>query len=338
MDDLKLLRDLGTAFEHEPPATLARQRERLLRARPRGGGVGRWVSWWTAGLVAAATAVAVVVPTVLIGDRHPAAPPAGTDSVDVSGAMNVLLIGSDTRQGAGNVEYGPRMADAGAHSDTIVILHVPADRGSAVAVSVPRDSIVRIPRCGSSPAREDMINSAYRTGGAGCLRTTLETLTGLTIRHTVEVDFAGFKKVVDALGGVQVTLPRPVDDRMAKLRLPAGRSMLDGEQALGYVRLRRYGAEGSDISRIKRQQELVLATLQRLRDALFDPGRLRAFLGVMHESVRTDLSPEAMYELAVGMSETKLTFMTVPWRPHPDDPNRLAWQQPDAAELFKSLE
>ncbi|SEL53192.1 LCP family protein [Nonomuraea pusilla] len=333
MDDLDLLRDFGRELEHEPPATLARQRDRHLRVRPR----RRWTGWWTAGLVAVATALAVAVPAVLVGGRAPAPPSAGgVGAVDVSGALNVLLIGSDTRDGDGNARYGPRMRGAGARSDSIVIVHLPADRGRATAVSVPRDSMVPIPRCGSSPARTDMINSAYDTGGASCLRTALEKLTGLRIAHTVEVDFTGFKSMVDALGGVEVTLPRAVDDRASKLRLPAGKSMLNGEAALGYARLRHYG-DGSDVARIKRQAQLLRAMLDKVKTAAADPQRLRAFLGEVRAAVRTDLDLEAMYQLADGLRQTSVTFVTVPYAPHPRDRNRLQWKQPEARRLFDGL-
>ncbi|MBB5776441.1 LCP family protein [Nonomuraea jabiensis] len=334
MDDLKLLRDLGEEIGHEPPATLARQRERLLRARPR----RRWAGWWTAGLVAVATAGAVAVPAVLVSGRPTAAPPAGSQAVDMSGTRNVLVIGSDTREGDGNATYGPALArqNAGKRSDTIMIVNIPADRGRATVVSVPRDSMVQISRCGSSPARFDMINSAYNTGGVGCLKRTLESLTGLRIQHSVEVDFTGFKGMVDALGGVEVTLPKAVDDKAAKLKLPAGKQLLNGEAALGYVRLRHYG-DGSDVQRMKRQQTLVLAMLKKARSGLSSPERLKPFLEEVRKSVKTDLNLDSMYELATELSGTKLHFTTVPWMPYPEDRNRLQWRQPDAAQLFKRL-
>ncbi|MGP3936129.1 LCP family protein [Nonomuraea sp. KM88] len=332
MDDMKLLSDLGGELVHEPPATLVRQRDRLLKARAR----RRWANWWTAGLVAVATIAAVAVPAVVIGDRHTAAPPAASRAVDMSGPLNVLLIGSDTRQGEGNAKYGPQQTGQGGRSDTIIVVHVPSDRSRVTAVSVPRDSMVRLPRCGSSPARTDLINSAYNTGGADCLKATLERLTGLTIQHTVEVDFSGFKGMVDALGGVEVTLPRPVDDPQSKLKLPAGKSVLNGESALGYVRLRHYG-DGSDIQRIKRQQQLVSAMLKKAKRVMTEPDRLKAFLGEMRKSVRTNLSVESMYQLAGELSETKLTAVTVPWEPHPTSRIRFVWKQPEADKLFRSL-
>lgn len=336
MDDLRMLRDFGAELDHEPPATLVRQRERMLRARPR----RRWTGWWAAGLVAVGTAVAVAVPTLLINGNTVAAPSAGMSGPDMSGTRNILVIGSDTRDGPGNAEYGPALARSpgkgGKRSDTILIMHVPADRGQVVGVSVPRDSIVEIPSCGSSPARKGMINSAYDSGGVSCLKKTLEKLTDLRIDHTVEVDFTGFKGMVDALGGVEVTLRTPVDDKASKLKLPAGKSMLNGEKALGYVRLRRYG-DGSDVQRIKRQQILFLAMLKKARTVAGRPEVLREFLGAVRKSVRTDLSLESMAALAGGMSKTKVSFVTVPWTIYPEDPNRLVWKQPEAGRLFERL-
>ncbi|SEG74552.1 cell envelope-related function transcriptional attenuator common domain-containing protein [Nonomuraea solani] len=334
MDDLKLLRDLGGDLEHQPPSTLVRQRDRFLRDRLR----RRWPAWWTAGLVAAATATVVAVPAVLVAGRD-STPTAGAETVDMSGTRNVLVIGSDSRAGEGNAKYGPQSArqHMGQRSDTIMIVHVPADRSRATAVSVPRDSMVRIAACGPDPSRVDMINSAYNSGGAACLRTTLERLTGLSLQHTVEVDFAGFKDMVDALGGVQIKVPQPIDDRASKLTLPAGTVTLDGEKALGYARLR-YVGDGSDVSRIKRQQTLVTAMLKKARQQLVaDPGKLKGFLGEVHESVRTDLSLEAMYELGTQLMSTKVTTVSVPTRRHPADRNRLEWKQPETDQLFKKL-
>lgn len=333
MDDLNLLRDLGAELQHEPPPTLVRQRDRFLRDRPR----RRWSGWWATGLVAVATAAAVAVPTLLVGDHHTAAPPAGAEPVDMSGARNVLVIGSDSRDGEGNAKYGPQSQGLGRRSDTIIIVHVPADRREATAVSVPRDSMVRIPRCGSDPARADMINSAYNAGGAACLRTTLEKLTGLRLHHTVEVDFAGFKNMVDALGGVRVKVPQPVNEPKAKLQLSAGEHLLNGEAALGWARLR-YVGDGSDAARIKRQQTLLRAMLKKAQPmVLTDPGKVKDFLGAMREAVKTDLSLEEMYELGKQLADTKVDFVAVPAEPYSKDHNRLQWSQPEANGLFKSL-
>ncbi|MFI7449409.1 LCP family protein [Nonomuraea sp. NPDC049714] len=326
-DDLRMLRDFGERLEHEPPATLARQRERVLRAGPRRRGFG----WTMTALVAVVTAAVVAVPTLLIGGWDTVRPPAGQRPAEVTGALNVLLVGTDDRAGSAQVDQGTR-------TDTMIVLHLPADRKKVTAVNIPRDSIVEIPRCGSQAARTDMINSAFDRGGLTCAVKTVETLTDVRIDHMVEVDFAGFKRLVDALGGVEVTLARPVDDPKSKLRLPAGKSVLDGERALGYMRLRDHG-DGSDLQRIKRQQKLIQAMAKKVRRTLDDPAELRAFLTVAAKSVKTDeaLDVETMIGLATSLEGASATFLTVPWQPHPQDQNRIQWKQPEADRLFDTL-
>lgn len=334
MNDLEKLADFGRRLEHRPPATLVRQRERLLRAaagrkeRRRGG-------WMAAVLVAAAamaTVAAFAVPALLLGGPHAtAAYPAGPRPAKVTEALNVLLVGTDRGS-------APLVTDDPGRTDSIVLLHLPADRGQARAISIPRDSYVALPACGSAPARTDMINSAYARGGLTCTVKTVESLTGVRIDHMLEVDFAGFGRLVDALGGVEVTLKQPVDDRKAKLTLPAGKSLLDGEQAAAYMRLRNYG-DGSDVARIKRQQVVVRALVDKAKGLLGDPGRLREFASVMAESVTTDpgLDVERMIGIAVTLEDSDVRLVTVPWLPDPSDPNRVVWKLPEAEELFASL-
>ncbi|MBB5075542.1 LCP family protein [Nonomuraea endophytica] len=337
MDDLKLLRDFGRELEQEPPATLVRQRRRYMGTAPRRRGRAGWAMM---GAVAVATALAVAVPTLLLSNRDRALPMGSGDRpVNVSGVRNILLIGSDTREGPGNEDYGPREARQGskARADTIALVHLPADRGKPTVVSVPRDSLVQIAACEGSPARRDMINAAYTTGGVECLVKTLEKLTGVRVDHYAEVDFSGFKKVVDALGGVEVTIKQPIEDPKAKLSLPGGRSTLDGEKALGYFRLRHTG-DGSDVQRIKRQQSLLYAMLAKAKTALVtNPAGFREFLGAVTAATTTDLNVEEMYQLATSLRKSKPVFVTVPWAPAPDDPNRLVWKQPEAKELFAKL-
>ncbi|MEV0145105.1 MULTISPECIES: LCP family protein [unclassified Nonomuraea] len=329
MDDMKLLRDLGAALEHEPPATLARQRNRLTQARPR----RRRISLLLTGLAAVATAAAVAVPTLVLRGHQTVPPPAGARPAKVTGALNVLLVGTDGKAGSERFQ-----AQKGSRTDTMILLHLPADRKKIIGVSFPRDSMVRIPACGDRPARRDMINSAFSTGGLTCVVETVETLTKVRIDHMAEVDFDAFKDVVDALGGVEVTLREPVDDKASKLKLPAGKSIVNGEQALAYARLRRYG-DGSDLQRIKRQQVLVTAMLAKARKTLDDPAKVRAFLAAATKSVKTDegLDLETMVGIASSVEKSRPTLVTVPWQPDPKDPNRIVWKQPEANQLFETL-
>ncbi|MEU0485607.1 LCP family protein [Streptosporangium sp. NPDC006013] len=324
MDDLKMLRDLGAELEHQPPATLARQRNRLSTARSRRPRMG----WPVMGLAAAATVAAVTVPTLVLNTGESVAP-TGARPVKATGALNILVIGTDSQAGT------PRFRN-GARSDAILLAHLPADREKIMFVNLPRDSIVQIPACGAAPARKEMINSAFDKGGLSCTVKTVETLTDVRIDHAMEFDFQAFKEVVDALGGVEVRLPTPVNDHKAKLTLPAGRSMLNGEEALAYMRLRNYG-DGSDIQRIKRQAALMQAMLKKARQGITDPARLRLFLSAATRSVKSDMDLGTMVTIAESARKSQATFLTVPWQPHPDDPNKIAWKQPEASRLFAGL-
>ncbi|GAA4969954.1 LCP family protein required for cell wall assembly [Nonomuraea thailandensis] len=272
-----------------------------------------------------------------------------------TGALNVLLVGSDTRAGQGNARYGQelaRQADAGGkRTDTIILMHISPNRDKARLVSFPRDSMVQIPRCKNETTkqemapRRDMINSAYNAGGIACTISTIETLTGIRVNHYVEVDFSGFKSIVDALGGIEICLRTAVNDKASKLVLPAGKSLLNGEKALGYVRLRKYG-DGSDIQRIKRQQIFLSKVVSKATSSelLTDVGRLRDFVAAAAGSVTMDpeLANDTEQLIQIAMSARAMTangvkFTTVPWGADPQDPNRVVWKEPDATELFTSI-
>ncbi|WP_405395042.1 LCP family protein [Microbispora hainanensis] len=350
MDDLTMLRDLGRDLdlEHEPPAGLARQRSRLLdeaaggrRRRPTRFTGGRRAGWIAVAAVAVVTAALVVVPTVLLRGTtgaHTVAPPAGDRPPKKGEALTVLLLGSDRRP------TSARVGDLGERSDLMVLLRLSADRKQATAVSLPRDSMVRIPQCRSADGRtiaahEDMINQAYAIGGLTCARKTVESATGVRVDHAVAIRYDGLAKLVDALGGVEVTLPRAVDDPRSKLKLPAGRSVVDGETAVAYARLR-YVGDGSDIARIKRNMALMQAMLKKVA-RIDTPAALSALVRVAATSVTTDagLDLDTMLALAedVRRAGTRVTALTVPWRPYEKDPNRIEWKQPDAARLFARL-
>ncbi len=348
MDDLTMLRDLGHDLEHEPPAGLAHQRRRLLdeaaggrrrRLTPWAG--GRRAGWIALAAVAVVTAALVVVPTVLLRGTtgaHTVAPPTGDRPPKKGGALTVLLLGSDRRPTSAHV------GDLGERSDLMVLLRLSADRKRATAVSLPRDSMVRIPQCRSADGRtvaahQDMINQAYAIGGLTCAWKTVESTTGVRVDHAVAIRYDGLEKLVDALGGVEVTLPHAVNDRKSKLKLPAGRSVVDGRTAVAYARLR-YVGDGSDIARIKRNIALMQAMLKKA-SRLDDPAALASFVRVAATSVTTDagLDLDTMLGLArdVQRAGTRVTALTVPWRPSVKDPNRIEWQQPDAARLFGRL-
>ncbi|MEO3886272.1 LCP family protein [Nonomuraea sp. B5E05] len=272
-----------------------------------------------------------------------------------TGALNVLLVGSDTRAGDGNAKYGAETArqvgGGGKRTDTIILLHISPDRDQARLISFPRDSMVQIPKCKNEttkqemPPRRDMINSAYNSGGVACTISTLETLTGIRVNHFVEVDFSGFKNIVDALGGIEICLQNGVNDKASKLVLPPGKSLLNGEKALGYVRLRKYG-DGSDLQRIRRQQIFLSKVIAKATSSelMTDVGKLRDFITAAAGSVTMDpaLANDTQKLIDIAMSTKQLTakgveLTTVPVLPDPENPEaRVVWA-PDAEKLFTAI-
>ncbi|MFG2513455.1 LCP family protein [Streptomyces sp. NPDC048584] len=263
-------------------------------------------------------------------------------------ARNILLIGSDTRSGQENARYGH---DAGTErSDTVILLHLSTGRHSATAVSIPRDLMVDVPGCrrpgGSRSAPVfTMFNSAFSVGGSACTIRTVEKLTDVRVDHHVVVDFAGFKDMVDAVDGVEVCLREPVDDKDAELRLPAGRVTLNGEQALGYVRARKTLGDGSDTSRMERQQRFLGALVNKVsgNDVLLNPVKLYPVLDAATSSLTTDpglASLRSLYDLVRGLRDIPtegVQFLTVPREPYTGDVNRDQLAQPAAENLFERL-
>ncbi|NRQ30300.1 LCP family protein [Nonomuraea sp. NN258] len=261
-------------------------------------------------------------------------------------AMNVLIVGSDQRNGK-NARYG---RVAGERTDTIMLAHVSSQRDNAIVVSFPRDSLVQLPACrakGHLPGQQahlGMINESFNSGGIACTWKTVETLTGIRIDHFVKVDFTGFKTMVDAVGGVEVCLPAPVNDKKALLHLPAGRQTLNGEQSLGYVRARYSLGDGSDIGRIQRQQMFIASMLKKVMsgETLTDPAKLFGFLDAGTRSVTTDpgLTPGVMRDLALslkGLNAGQVRFITTPWHYSLTQPGRVEWVQPQARKLFQAV-
>ncbi len=262
------------------------------------------------------------------------------------GAENLLLIGSDDRTGA-NATYG---AAGGQRSDTTILLHLAADRRHATAVSIPRDVMVSVPACekpDGSRSRPALMqfNAAFETGGPACSIRTVEQLTGIRIDHYVIVDFAGFKRMVDAVDGVEVCVPQPIHDKDAKLDLPAGRQTLRGEQALGYVRARETLGDGSDTQRMGRQQQFLAALIRKVQSqgVLLNPTKLWPVLDAATSSVRADgglSSLGALYDLTQdlrGIPSSDVTFLTAPRRPYRFDSDRDEFVQPQTTQLFAAL-
>lgn len=286
--------------------------------------------------------------TTSLGDDRPAQSPRG--------ALNIALIGSDSRKGTGDA-YGKGYT--GQQSDTLMVLHLSADHKQATVVSLPRDSWVDVPSCDigngkTSRPTKGKINSAFAVGssnggvagGAACAIKTVEHNTGLHIDHFMEIDFSGFKDMVNALGGVRMCLPEAIKDKKAKLSLPAGCQKLNGEKALGFARARYALGDGSDIGRIGRQQELLNAIFATVQAKKLDPRAMYRMAGAATKSLTVDNKLGGLSGLlALGkdfqaMPKDKLTFVTVPNYPReldvPSDKANVVWK-PAAEELFAAL-
>lgn len=217
----------------------------------------------------------------------------------MSSAINYLLVGSDTREGLSKAELkalrvGSVATAAGKRSDTMLLVHISKARDKAVLVSIPRDSFALIPehlnKSGKIiPAAYSKINSAFNWGGAPLLIQTMEEMTQLKIDHYIEVNFAGFARVVDSLGGIEVCTKKDIDDPKSHLVLPAGVHTLNGIDALKYVRTREFDGLG-DIGRMQRQQAFMSSVLKKATSAgvLLNPVTMTSFINSSLSAVTTD--------------------------------------------------
>jgi LCP family protein required for cell wall assembly len=251
-----------------------------------------------------------------------------------SKALNYLLVGSDTREGLTKeqmkvLRVGSTKTAAGGRSDTMFLVHISKARDKAMIVSLPRDSLVTIPAHRSSDGTKDIaaakskINAAFAWGGAPLLIETVELATNLRIDHYIEVNFAGFAKIVDALGGIEVCTKKDIDDPKSHLVLAAGVHTLNGIESLKYVRTR--GIDGlGDIGRMQRQQQFMSSVLKKATSTgvLLNPIKLVNFFNAAISTVKTDsgLNESDLLTLAKqlrNLSASKVRTLTVPI----DNPN-----------------
>jgi LCP family protein required for cell wall assembly len=252
----------------------------------------------------------------------------------VNSALNYLVVGSDNREGLTKeqikkLRVGGVKVAAGGRSDTMLLVHISKNRDAAYIVSLPRDTLVTIPAHTSQdgksqiPARYGKLNAAFAYGGAPLLIETIEGMTELKIDHYVEVSFAGFVGVVDALGGIQVCSKVDINDPKSHLVMSAGSHVLDGVEALKYVRTRDFDGRG-DIGRMERQQQFVSAIIRKATSSgtLLNPIKLANFYKATISTVKMDegVNKNDLLTLAKQMrnlSSGNVRTMTVPL----SDPN-----------------
>jgi LCP family protein required for cell wall assembly len=274
-----------------------------------------------------------------------------------SSAVNYLVVGSDTREGLSRAEIkrlkvGGTEVAAGKRSDTMLLVHISKKRDKAAIISVPRDTYARIPEHNNSqgkliPASYSKINSAYNWGGAPLLIQTFEEMSGLRIDHYVEINFVGFVRMVDALGGVEICTKRDIDDPKSHLVLPAGRHILDGVDSLKYVRTRQFDGLG-DLGRMKRQQEFAGAMLRKATSAgvLLNPVKMLDFVSSALDSVVTDEGLNQGDLLTLGkqlrnLSASNVRTLTIPLKYYNYSKNGVSaavlWDPVLAPELFERI-
>ncbi len=281
----------------------------------------------------------------------------GSGSLDeeVAGQpMNVLLVGSDSRENISNAEqaqFGRRNEIGGQRSDTIMVLHIDPQTKKAAILSIPRDLWVTVEGRGGKQRINTAFEDTSAQRGADRLIKTIKTNLGISIHHYVQVDFIGFRGIVNAVGGVKIYLPAPARDALSGLKLPtAGCIKLTGDQALSYVRSRHYqfyesgkwrSDPTSDFGRIQRQQDFMRRVIRTARGSgIPNPARINKLVGIATDNITIDdeLSSKDMANLAKGfrsLSPEAVDMLTLPVVPiNVGGADVLRLKQPDAKQLI----
>ncbi|MCX5287731.1 MULTISPECIES: LCP family protein [unclassified Streptomyces] len=283
---------------------------------------------------------------------------AGKSGFSKDEAFNILIIGTDKRTGKGNEGYG----DSGSvgHADTNILLHVSKDRTNATALSIPRDLIVDVPDCQTkqSDGSEKVIagsedvrfNTSLGQDGRdpGCTMRTVKAVTGIEPDHFMMVDFNAVKTLTTAVDGVPVCLAHAVSDKESHLKLPAGPSKVEGEQALAFVRTRHSWGNAGDLDRIKVQQQFMASLMRKMSssDTLTSPTKLYKLAEAATKALTVDTGigkVSTLKDIALEMKKVptkNISFMTVPVRDNPADGvvHKTVIVDPNAApEVFDAI-
>jgi LCP family protein required for cell wall assembly len=241
-------------------------------------------------------------------DAFDGVPEESRPQVVATGAMNILVLGSDSRDPENT---------AGSRADTIILAHLPKDRSSAQLISIPRDTWVAVPRSKEGRGgRDAKINAAYAWGGVPLMVQTVEQFTKVRVNHVVMVDFAGFKEIIDALGGIEIDSEKEFTSIHPPFRtFRQGTQRMDGETALDYARQRKQFPDG-DFARIRHQQQVIRAILEKATSGgiLTNPAKLNSFLQATSNSLSVDrgLSLVDMATQNRNLRSGNLFFLTTP--------------------------
>src|ERR1017187_10487188 len=326
------------------------RRKRSLRLRILG-----WTAIaLTAVLVAGSLALYIAVRAKLDGITHIAITDTKHRPPKYNNALNILLLGSDTRVG-GNAAIGGTI---GCNcSDTILLAHISPGRKKVTVLSIPRDTMVPLYACAAgtglagqqaNPAAFERINATLQAGGPECVRETVEQQTGIRIDNVILLTFAGFEKVINDIGGVNVCLPFAIHNTITAsggsgLNLKAGRHNNEGRVALEFWRTRENVADGSDTARIARDQYLMAQIVKGVLHSglLTSPTKLYTVIGDAAKAMTTDASLTQLLHIASslnGLSTKNVQFITAPTSPWPGDPTaELEFSQPQSGTLFSAI-
>jgi LCP family protein required for cell wall assembly len=287
-------------------------------------------------------------------NRTDAIPTSGNEDTSHSGAaMNLLLVGNDSRADLTDEQLAELNAgaDSGINTDTMILVHIPADGSRASFVSFPRDSYVEIPgygweklnaayAYGYTSVGDSQPDSAKQAAGAQLLVQTISHLTGLMIDHYAEVDLLGFFNLASVVGGVEVNLCEPVDDSAySGAVFPAGEQVISGADALKFVR-QRHGLPRGDFDRIVRQQVFIAGVLRKMLsdDVLLNLGKQRELVQAAADSLTVDQSLDllGLAQQMQSVTAGAIEFQTIPYvGDDRDDRNRYILRLEDEDTLHR---
>ncbi|QBE48717.1 LCP family protein [Leucobacter triazinivorans] len=286
------------------------------------------------------------VRTVELG---PSADAVGAGDQSIDGALTILLVGSDSREGQSYQD-----GEEGELNDVTLMLHVSADHQNATVVSFPRDLMLPIPSCPSDDGQPDyypamseqQLNSTMMYGGLPCTVRTIESLTGMSIPYAGLVTFDGVIGISNAIGGVEVCLAQPIVDEHTGLDLPAGEVTLQGNDALQFLRTRHGVGDGGDTSRISNQQVFMSSLVRELKSAetLSDPVKVYglAKAGVDNMTLSSSMASVQFMQAVAGTVKDidldRINFVQYPSFTHPYQEGRLTPDYANAQLLFDVLE
>jgi LCP family protein required for cell wall assembly len=340
----------------------ARNQPRRRRRRPEGRrprySLGQRAAAWTSVAVVAALVAGTLVAYVKYRSywdsiqRVDVAGLVGRQPPKLNNAENILLIGSDTRTGQRGIG-GSQGLTPGQRSDTLMLLHISPGHHRITVASIPRETMVPILSCPASDGTAgqqaapglELINAALDFGGPACTWKTFEAVTHIHVDHFVQLDFTGFEKIINDLGGVSVCLPVKVNDPLSGLNLPAGVHHVFGREALAFWRTRENLGDGSDLERITRDQYLMAGLVQGIvrSGLLTSPAKMLKVVGDATGAMATDtgLDQDAMLQIAEslrGVTAGSVHFITVPNVLWPPNVNDVMFEQPQAGKLFSTIQ